>query len=133
AAWRAASRIGPRRLAGRTQFVDNGHDHGHNRDEQDAEIDRHEPRQPAPHALHRRVERLVVVVFGRAGHAGVLDFSMNAPDSQAAPAWKELQAEAEAAGTRLDQWLAAALAPALSRSRVQALIRGGAVSLDGET
>ena len=58
---------------------------------------------------------------------------MNAPDSQAAPAWKELQAEAEAAGARLDQWLAAALAPALSRSRVQALIRGGAVSLDGET
>jgi 23S rRNA pseudouridine1911/1915/1917 synthase len=37
---------------------------------------------------------------------------------------------ADAAGQRLDQWLAAAL-DGLSRSRVQALIRAGAVSSDG--
>ncbi len=37
----------------------------------------------------------------------------------------------DAAGRRLDQWLAAALAPDFSRSRLQALVREGAVSLDG--
>lgn len=57
---------------------------------------------------------------------------MSAPDSQAGPALKELRADEAAAGARLDQWLAATLAPALSRSRVQALIRDGAVAVDGE-
>ena len=40
-------------------------------------------------------------------------------------------ADADASGQRLDQWLAARLAPDLSRSRVQALIRQGAVLIDG--
>ena len=56
---------------------------------------------------------------------------MSAPDKQAGAALKELRTDAAAAGARLDQWLAAALAPALSRSRVQALIRDGAVAVDG--
>jgi 23S rRNA pseudouridine1911/1915/1917 synthase len=43
----------------------------------------------------------------------------------------ELEAGADAAGQRLDQWLAAALAPELSRSRVQMLIKQGAVRLGG--
>lgn len=43
-----------------------------------------------------------------------------------------VEADADAAGQRLDQWLAGKLAPAVSRSRVQALIRQGAVSLDGK-
>lgn len=38
---------------------------------------------------------------------------------------------ADAAGQRLDQWLAAALGPDVSRSRVQALIRQGAVTVAG--
>jgi 23S rRNA pseudouridine1911/1915/1917 synthase len=42
-----------------------------------------------------------------------------------------LRAAADAAGQRLDQWLAARLAPGLSRSRVQALVRQGAVSVGG--
>jgi 23S rRNA pseudouridine1911/1915/1917 synthase len=37
----------------------------------------------------------------------------------------------EAAGRRLDQWLAEALGPEMSRSRVQALVRQGAVTVDG--
>ncbi len=41
----------------------------------------------------------------------------------------ELEAGADASGQRLDQWLAARLGPDLSRSRVQALIRQGAVRL----
>lgn len=41
------------------------------------------------------------------------------------------EVEAAAAGRRLDQWLAGRLGPDVSRSRVQALIRQGAVSLDG--
>jgi len=44
-----------------------------------------------------------------------------------------LTADASAAGQRLDQWLAAQLAPALSRSRVQALIKQGAVGIGGKT
>ena len=43
-----------------------------------------------------------------------------------------LTAGAAAAGQRLDQWLAAQLAPALSRSRVQALIKQGAVGVGGQ-
>ncbi|MBN9241888.1 MAG: RluA family pseudouridine synthase [Mesorhizobium sp.] len=43
-----------------------------------------------------------------------------------------LTADAGAAGQRLDQWLAIRLAPELSRSRVQALIKQGAVSVGGK-
>jgi 23S rRNA pseudouridine1911/1915/1917 synthase len=42
-----------------------------------------------------------------------------------------LRADEAAVGQRLDQWLAARLAPDLSRSRVQALIRQGAVCVGG--
>lgn len=56
---------------------------------------------------------------------------MSAPDSQAAAVLKELWTGADAAGMRLDQWLAAALGDEFSRNRVQALIREGAVSIDG--
>lgn len=37
----------------------------------------------------------------------------------------------DAAGRRLDQWLAAALSPEFSRSRLQSLMREGSVRLDG--
>ena len=43
-----------------------------------------------------------------------------------------LVAGADAAGQRLDQWLAASLGPDMSRSRVQMLIRQGAVKVDGK-
>lgn len=43
-----------------------------------------------------------------------------------------LSVEDGAAGLRLDQWLAIALAPEFSRSRIQSLIREGAVTLAGE-
>ncbi|MDX8513383.1 RluA family pseudouridine synthase [Mesorhizobium captivum] len=43
-----------------------------------------------------------------------------------------LEAGADAAGQRLDQWLTAQLGPEMSRSRVQALIRQGAVSIGGK-
>lgn len=43
----------------------------------------------------------------------------------------ELEADADAIGQRLDQWLAARLGPELSRSRVQTLIKQGAVRLGG--
>ena len=43
-----------------------------------------------------------------------------------------LVAGADAAGQRLDQWLAASLGPDMSRSRVQMLIRQGAVSINGK-
>jgi len=56
---------------------------------------------------------------------------MSAPDTEAAAALKELWTGADAAGTRLDQWLAAALGEDFSRNRVQALIKDGAVSIDG--
>ena len=56
---------------------------------------------------------------------------MNAPDSEANAAKKELEADALAAGERIDQWLAAQLAPDLSRSRIQGLMKDGAVSLNG--
>ncbi|HEU4987055.1 MAG TPA: RluA family pseudouridine synthase, partial [Rhizobiaceae bacterium] len=56
---------------------------------------------------------------------------MSGSDKQPDGAWKELTADDAAEGSRLDQWLAAELAPDLSRSRIQALIRGGAVRLGG--
>ena len=43
-----------------------------------------------------------------------------------------LEAGADAAGQRLDQWLAASLGPDMSRSRVQMLIKQGAVTIDGK-
>ena len=52
---------------------------------------------------------------------------MSAPDIQADSSRKALQAGDDAAGRRLDQFLAAALAPDLSRSRIQTLIRDGHV------
>ncbi|MER9965617.1 RluA family pseudouridine synthase [Mesorhizobium sp. M0060] len=42
-----------------------------------------------------------------------------------------LEAGADAAGQRLDQWLAAKLGPDMSRSRVQMLIKQGAVRIGG--
>ncbi len=45
-----------------------------------------------------------------------------------AEGWKEFRVDAEAAGERLDRWLSAMLGDAVSRSRVQALIRAGAVT-----
>jgi len=58
---------------------------------------------------------------------------MQDPDSEAGQGLKALVADADAAGLRLDQWLAASLGPDLSRSRVQALIRQGAVKVNGGT
>jgi 23S rRNA pseudouridine1911/1915/1917 synthase len=56
---------------------------------------------------------------------------MSDPDSQGGGARKVLKVDPGSAGMRLDQWLARALAPELSRSRVQGLIREGTVSVDG--
>jgi 23S rRNA pseudouridine1911/1915/1917 synthase len=53
------------------------------------------------------------------------------PDSGSQAARKDLAVPADAAGQRLDQWLAGQLGPALSRTRVQSLIRDGAVHVDG--
>ena len=62
---------------------------------------------------------------------------MAAPDNEdteemigAAPI--ALEAGEDAAGQRIDQWLAAQLAPELSRSRIPALIKQGAVRLAGQ-
>jgi 23S rRNA pseudouridine1911/1915/1917 synthase len=54
---------------------------------------------------------------------------MSAPDSEVPDAMKELTTGHEAAGKRLDQWLAAKLDADFSRSRLQTLIRQGAVSI----
>lgn len=58
---------------------------------------------------------------------------MSAPDSEASGALKEYAVGEDGAGMRLDQWLAAEIGPDMSRSRVQALIREGAVRIDGRT
>lgn len=58
---------------------------------------------------------------------------MDAPDNQADASRKPLTAGAEAAGQRLDQWLASAFSPDLSRSRVQTLIRNGCVTVGDVT
>lgn len=55
---------------------------------------------------------------------------IDGPDSEADGELIVAVAPAEAAGQRLDQWLAATLA-GLSRSRVQALIKAGAVTTGG--
>jgi 23S rRNA pseudouridine1911/1915/1917 synthase len=54
------------------------------------------------------------------------------PDELIEAAEVVLTTDEASAGQRLDQWLAARLAPDLSRSRVQALIKQGAVSVDGK-
>jgi len=56
---------------------------------------------------------------------------MSAPDSEAEAALKEFVADMDAHGVRMDQWLATQTGPELSRSRVQALIRDGQVTLNG--
>lgn len=58
---------------------------------------------------------------------------MTDADSEDGTVLKELVADATAVGARLDQWLAAHLAPDLSRSRVQALIKDGQVLVNGAT
>ena len=58
---------------------------------------------------------------------------MNRPDSEAHATTKELAVEFASAGRRLDQWLAAALGADFSRSRIQALIRAGAVQVGNVT
>jgi 23S rRNA pseudouridine1911/1915/1917 synthase len=55
--------------------------------------------------------------------------SVGDADSEAEPVWKVLTVPPESAGARLDQWLAAALRGELSRSRLQDLIRQGAVTV----
>ena len=57
---------------------------------------------------------------------------MNATDNEADPALKEFVADSTASGERIDQWLAAQLAPILSRSRIQGLMREGAITLNGK-
>lgn len=57
---------------------------------------------------------------------------MSDPDNEAEQALKELAADEQAQGERIDQWLAAQLQPDLSRSRIQALMREGAVRLNGK-
>ena len=57
---------------------------------------------------------------------------MNAPDSEAGSPRKAYHAGADAAGQRLDQWLAGVAGPDLSRSRIQALIKAGAVTIAGK-
>jgi 23S rRNA pseudouridine1911/1915/1917 synthase len=56
---------------------------------------------------------------------------MSAPDTEARDALKGFLVDDDGAGMRLDQWLTSQAGPDLSRSRVQALIREGAVEIDG--
>ena len=56
---------------------------------------------------------------------------IKAPDSEAGERMKALTVDAASAGSRLDQWLAAQLAPDLSRNRIKALIEAGTVAVDG--
>lgn len=58
---------------------------------------------------------------------------MSGSDNEADQEMKALLVAAEEAGQRLDQWLAAKLAPELSRSRLQMLIKQGAVSTSDTT
>ena len=57
---------------------------------------------------------------------------MSDADSEAAGLLKELWTGDDAAGKRLDQWLTGALGGDFSRSRVQALVRAGAVRVAGQ-
>ncbi|MAW86150.1 MAG: RNA pseudouridine synthase [Phyllobacteriaceae bacterium] len=54
------------------------------------------------------------------------------PVSENSAARKVLTAGPDAAGSRIDQWLASELAPDLSRARIQALVKSGAVTADGK-
>lgn len=54
-------------------------------------------------------------------------------DNEGTRRLKEIIAGADAVGKRLDQWLSAELAPDLSRSRIQALIADGRVTVNGAT
>lgn len=56
----------------------------------------------------------------------------NGPDNEAFEPRKVLEVDEAGAGTRLDQWLSAQLAPDLSRSRIQALVKAGAISVGGK-
>jgi 23S rRNA pseudouridine1911/1915/1917 synthase len=56
--------------------------------------------------------------------------AVSAPDSEADPAW-EGRADPADRGVRLDQWLAARLGGQFSRSRLQGLVKQGAVAIDG--
>jgi 23S rRNA pseudouridine1911/1915/1917 synthase len=56
---------------------------------------------------------------------------MRDPDNEADGRLKVLEAGPDAAGARLDQWLASALGSDFSRNRVQALIRDGMVAVAG--
>ena len=58
---------------------------------------------------------------------------ISAPDTEEGAALKALIVPTDAAGQRLDQWLAAELAPELSRNRIKALIEAGSVSVNGVT
>jgi 23S rRNA pseudouridine1911/1915/1917 synthase len=53
------------------------------------------------------------------------------PDTEAAPSLKVVRADDAATGQRLDQWLAGALGEDFSRTRVQQLIKQGAVRIGG--
>jgi 23S rRNA pseudouridine1911/1915/1917 synthase len=57
---------------------------------------------------------------------------MNAPDSERQPMCKAYHAGPEAAGQRLDQWLSGAVGEEMSRSRIQSLIKAGAVTIGGK-
>ena len=130
---RQLRRGGNRRLLDLAGAVDNGRDHRHKGEEQEPQIDGDKAHQLAANALDRRVQRLVLV-FGieRLGHGRRARVAMSAPDSEAGAARKAFQADDTARGERLDQWLAGQVGPELSRSRVQALIRDGAVLVDGQ-
>src|SRR5690606_28655232 len=102
----------------------------HKQAEHHGEVDHHEAHESPAKPFRCRVERLFLFVVVVAGHVESAP-AMSRPDSEAGADRKVLAAGADAAGRRLDQWLAGELGPELSRSRVQALIRDGFVSLDG--
>jgi 23S rRNA pseudouridine1911/1915/1917 synthase len=54
------------------------------------------------------------------------------PDIEDDDALKELTAGPDAAGRRLDQWLAEQLSPDLSRSRIKSLIEAGTVTINSQ-
>jgi 23S rRNA pseudouridine1911/1915/1917 synthase len=54
------------------------------------------------------------------------------PDIEDDDALKELTAGLDAAGRRMDQWLAEQLAPDLSRSRIKSLIEAGTVTVNNQ-
>ena len=122
-----------RRRFARAELVDNCANHRHKANHHDPDRDQHQPHHLAAHPFHRRVKRLVVVLFGRRRHGNRLSEGLMPPSDTGVPAhWEVLHADAAARGYRLDQWLAAALDSRLSRSRIQALIAAGDVRVDGQ-